>query len=144
MKDVDLRVRIAALSVVGLLSWSFELEVSKWVFQKIVVPQNGWFIKNGKPYEQMDDLGGFTTPIFGSTPISSYKAGPKKPVISRGPCHSTYFGLEITPVKPISSLYLRPSTGAPFHSIWYTPILYHHTVPAQNGKVDDENHSTLI
>ena len=27
---------------------------------------------NGKPYEQMDDLGGFTlyTPIFGSTPIS--------------------------------------------------------------------------
>ena len=24
---------------------------------------------NGKPYEQMDDLGGFTTPIFGSTPI---------------------------------------------------------------------------
>ncbi len=24
---------------------------------------------NSKPYEQMDDLGGFTTPIFGSTPI---------------------------------------------------------------------------
>ena len=22
---------------------------------------------NGKPYEQMDDLGGFTTPIFGNT-----------------------------------------------------------------------------
>ena len=22
-----------------------------------------------KPYEQMDDFGGFTTPIFGSTPI---------------------------------------------------------------------------
>ena len=29
MKDVDLRVRIAALGVVGLLSWSCELEVSK-------------------------------------------------------------------------------------------------------------------
>ena len=24
---------------------------------------------NGKPYEQMDDLGGFTPPIFGSTPM---------------------------------------------------------------------------
>ena len=24
---------------------------------------------NGKPYEQMDDLGVYTTPIFGSTPI---------------------------------------------------------------------------
>ncbi len=24
---------------------------------------------NGNPYEQMDDLGGFTTPIVGSTPI---------------------------------------------------------------------------
>ena len=24
---------------------------------------------NGKPYEQMDDLGGFYTPIFGLTPI---------------------------------------------------------------------------
>ncbi len=23
----------------------------------------------GKPYEQMDDLGGFTTPIFGGPPI---------------------------------------------------------------------------
>ena len=26
---------------------------------------------NGKPYEQMDDLGGFPTPIFGSTPIEA-------------------------------------------------------------------------
>ena len=24
---------------------------------------------NGNPYEQMDDLGGLKTPIFGSTPI---------------------------------------------------------------------------
>ena len=39
-------------------------------------PQNGWFLNNGsKPYEQMDDLGGFkknpfkTVPIFGLTPI---------------------------------------------------------------------------
>ena len=28
---------------------------------------------NGKPYEQMDDLGGFT-PIFGSTPIGRFKS----------------------------------------------------------------------
>ena len=28
-----------------------------------------WMVYNGKPYEQMDDLGG-NTPIFGSTPIS--------------------------------------------------------------------------
>ena len=28
---------------------------------------------NGKPYEQMDDLGGFT-PIFGSTPIYGISA----------------------------------------------------------------------
>ena len=36
------------------------------MFPKIKVPQNGWFIiYNGKPYEQMDDLGG--TPIFGNT-----------------------------------------------------------------------------
>ena len=30
---------------------------------------------NGKPYEQMDDLGGNTT-IFGSTPISGEDDGP--------------------------------------------------------------------
>ena len=27
---------------------------------------------HGKAYEQMDDLGGFTTPIFGLTPIYIY------------------------------------------------------------------------
>ena len=35
-----------------------------------------------KPYEQMDDLGGKTTPIFGSTPISSkieLKSNPPEP-----------------------------------------------------------------
>ncbi len=34
---------------------------------------------NGKPYEQMDDLGGFTTPIFGSTPISQRSKDKKVP-----------------------------------------------------------------
>ena len=33
------------------------------MFPKIGVPQNGWFIINGKPYEQMDDLGGVTGPM---------------------------------------------------------------------------------
>ena len=41
---------------------------SIWVFPKIGEnPQNGWFIM-GKPYEQMDDLGGKST-IFGNTHI---------------------------------------------------------------------------
>ena len=34
-----------------------------------VGPQNGCGLNIGKPYEQMDDLGVFTTTIFGSTPI---------------------------------------------------------------------------
>ena len=29
-------------------------------------------VYNGKPYEQMDDLEGKTTPIFGSTPIYTH------------------------------------------------------------------------
>ncbi len=35
-------------------------------FQKIGVPQNGWWKFHEKPYEQMDDLGGNTL-IFGNT-----------------------------------------------------------------------------
>ena len=44
-----------------------------WMFPKIGgnTPQNGWFLINGKSYEQMDDLGGFT-PIFGNTYIDTY------------------------------------------------------------------------
>ena len=41
-----------------------------WVFPKIGVftpKMDGLF--HGKPYVQIDDLGGFTTPIFSSTPI---------------------------------------------------------------------------
>ncbi len=30
-----------------------------------------WMVYNGKPYEQMDDLGLVKTTIFGSTPIST-------------------------------------------------------------------------
>ena len=37
-----------------------------WVFPKIVVPQNGWFIRENPL--KMDDLGG-NTPIFGNTHI---------------------------------------------------------------------------
>ena len=40
-----------------------DIIVSKWMFPKIGVPQNGWFIME-TPIN-MDDLGG--TPIFGNT-----------------------------------------------------------------------------
>ena len=38
----------------------------KWVFPKMVVPQNGWFIYNGKPYQNAW-FGGTT--IFGNTQV---------------------------------------------------------------------------
>ena len=41
--------------------------VSIWVFPKIVVPKNGWFIMEN--HIKMDDLGGFN-PLFSETPIS--------------------------------------------------------------------------
>ena len=43
------------------------------VFPKIMLPQNGY----GKPYEQMDDLGGFP-PIFGNTQNSFLLHGYEK------------------------------------------------------------------
>ena len=39
-----------------------------WVFPKIGRKPPKWMVYNGKPYEQMDDLGG-NTPIFGNTHI---------------------------------------------------------------------------
>ena len=41
--------------------------MSMWMFPKIGVYTPKWMIFNGKPYEQMDDLGGF--PIFLETPM---------------------------------------------------------------------------
>ena len=40
-----------------------------WVFPKIGGKPPKWMVYNGKPYEQMDDLGVLGTPIFGLTPI---------------------------------------------------------------------------
>ena len=47
---------------------------SKWVFPKIRVPQNGWFVMENPI--KTDNLGGKTTPIFGSTPKWSYYITP--------------------------------------------------------------------
>ena len=45
-------------------SWGVEPKIGR-----ILPPKMDGENKGSKPYEQMDDLGGFT-PIFGSTPIS--------------------------------------------------------------------------
>ncbi len=37
--------------------------------------QNGWFIYNGKPYEQIHDLGGGPNPLFSETPHISLMSG---------------------------------------------------------------------
>ncbi len=39
----------------------------KQVFPKIGGKTPKWMVYNGKPYEQMDDLGGFYHPYFGNT-----------------------------------------------------------------------------
>ena len=45
-----------------------KIQVQIWVFPKIGVPQNGWFIRENPI--KMDDLGG--TPIFGNTHMDVY------------------------------------------------------------------------
>ena len=42
--------------------------VGIWVFPKIGVPQNGWFVMENP--KKMDDLGG--TPIFGNTHLELF------------------------------------------------------------------------
>ena len=58
-----------------LLAWDLGGINSKWVFPKIVVPQNGWFTMENPM--KMDHLGGFP-PIFGNTQIFWKKSSNKK------------------------------------------------------------------
>ena len=60
---------------------------------------------NGKPYEQMYDLGGFPTPIFGSTPISLEHFHPS---IKFGPPQVPVHGIDVG---------LRPRARATFASV---------------------------
>ena len=57
---------VTKLGYVSLLERPLGVEPKIGGFEN---PQNGWFIYNGKPYEQMDDLRGLKPRILGSTPL---------------------------------------------------------------------------
>ena len=63
-----IRKKTLGLSVETVMSGARVLLVRiMWVFPKIMVPQNGWFIRENPI--KMDDLG---TPILGNTHVSIY------------------------------------------------------------------------
>ncbi len=62
----SIRGSLVYYSYVGL--YSAPIGYCIWVFPKIVVPQNGWFIMEN-PMNKWMIWGGFTTPIFGNTHI---------------------------------------------------------------------------
>ena len=77
-------MRVVTFNITGNLSAPMRsaLTISCiWMFPKIGVPQNGWFIMEN--LIKMDDLGG--TPIFGNTHIG-YQAVLKKNGPSPNPC----------------------------------------------------------
>ena len=61
------RPKTPEVSSVGVLSFILNsMDLDSGVSKNRGGPPK-WMVYNGKPYEQMDDLGGFYTPIFGNT-----------------------------------------------------------------------------
>ena len=68
-------VSTSVVSLVGCVFGAEFLHDPTWQFPKIGgFPPKMDGLVHGKPYGQMDDLGGTKTPIFGSTPTSTYNS----------------------------------------------------------------------